>query len=289
MEKVLKFGCVLMMVSTLAVTSCSGSDDSVPDNPNTCTKETFYLDSDGDGFGDPNSTKSECTQPNGYVKDKTDPDDGNALIFPGCEAKYFVDNDEDGFGDANGATSCVLLDGYVDNDDDLDDGNASITTCTEPMYFLDSDNDGYGDPSVPSCTQLEGYVMDNSDCNDQEQNMNPGIMLIYGRDFDEDGFPGDVDTVEVNACDIESVPNGYYLIWENLDCDDQDSYFGGVQFLMGKDADGDGYADQTTVLYVSECDFQYYYNDLQYVEVDYNNPIFDCNDNDAEVYPGSGC
>lgn len=51
-----------------------------------CTAETWYKDSDGDGFGDPNSTQSSCTQPTGYVTDKTDlcPNDANKIVAGQC-------------------------------------------------------------------------------------------------------------------------------------------------------------------------------------------------------------
>ena len=51
-----------------------------------CTAKTWYKDSDGDGFGDPNSTQSSCLQPTGYVEDKTDlcPNDANKKAAGQC-------------------------------------------------------------------------------------------------------------------------------------------------------------------------------------------------------------
>ncbi len=51
-----------------------------------CTAKTWYKDSDGDGFGDPNSTQSSCLQPTGYVEDKTDlcPNDVNKVAAGQC-------------------------------------------------------------------------------------------------------------------------------------------------------------------------------------------------------------
>ncbi len=44
---------------------------------------TWYADTDGDGYGDPNSTTAACKKPNGYTTNKTDCDDTSKLINPG--------------------------------------------------------------------------------------------------------------------------------------------------------------------------------------------------------------
>ncbi len=43
-------------------------------------KYTYYRDFDGDGYGDINTTKLTCMEPNGYVSDASDSDDTNSSV-----------------------------------------------------------------------------------------------------------------------------------------------------------------------------------------------------------------
>lgn len=60
-------------------------------------RSTFYRDTDGDGFGDPYDTRSECSQPDGYVENESDCDDTNASVHPEAEEICDgIDNNCDG-------------------------------------------------------------------------------------------------------------------------------------------------------------------------------------------------
>ncbi|MFY8079043.1 MAG: MopE-related protein [Flavobacteriales bacterium] len=108
---------------------------------------TYYADSDGDGFGNPNASLSACSPPAGYVTNNGDCNDANAQVKPGavelcnliddnCNGQineglvfvnYYIDTDQDGFGAGAATNSCTPIFGnYVTNNLDCNNNNASI-------------------------------------------------------------------------------------------------------------------------------------------------------------------
>lgn len=97
--------------------------DPLDENESTAT---FYADTDGDGFGDPNGeTRVACSAPEGFVLDITDCDDTNAAINP--NKLWYRDADGDGFGAAAlTQAGCTQPAGYVDLSTDCDDTDINV-------------------------------------------------------------------------------------------------------------------------------------------------------------------
>lgn len=242
------------------------------------TYNTYYLDMDGDGYGDNNNAVLLCEPNDNVVEDNTDCNDSNAGSYPGAEEvcnsvdddcdgstdegfaqnTYYGDSDGDGFGNPNESIlACEPNEDYVEDNTDCDDSNSDINTSAievcdtqdnncdglidegvEPvLYYFDGDEDGYGDDEVGLfCVQPEFTSTLGGDCNDNEPSINPAAsevcnglddncnltadenlpLFIYYADADGDGF-GNINEPAV-ACEQ---PAGY--LNNNEDCNDSDA------------------------------------------------------------------
>lgn len=119
----------------------AAGNDPTDENENT---STYYADTDGDGFGDPDGeTRTECAAPEGFVLDNTDCNDASATINP--NKIWFRDADGDGFGDvAVTQAGCTQPSGYVDLSTDCDDTDRDVFPGA-PAQADGKDNDCDGD------------------------------------------------------------------------------------------------------------------------------------------------
>ncbi len=155
---------------------CNGDDEDCDGTADNAAIDmlTWYLDNDGDSFGDASISELNCDQPKGYVADATDCDDSEAGTYPGaietCDA-----SDQD----CNGLV-----------DDDASDALSS---------WADTDADGYGDAAdlIVQCSVPVGYVEDDTDCDDSRADVYPAATEVCD-DADQD-CNGLVDDNAVDA------------------------------------------------------------------------------------------
>jgi subtilase family serine protease len=196
-------------------------------------QNTYYADTDNDGYGDATESFLDCEQPSGYVSNDDDCDDTNVSIHP------------------NAAELCNLLD---------DDCDGTIDEGVQLTFYADSDGDSYGDPSntTLACSVPSGYVNNDGDCDDSNANLHPGmaescnviddncngtidegVHLTFYQDADGDGF-GDPASTSL-AC---TAPVGY--VTDNTDCNDNDDavHPGAVELCNGSDDNCNGTSDE---------------------------------------------
>ncbi len=185
-------------------------------NPNVTLTKYWYLDSDGDGFGNTPTATKTCYPPNAsYIAINGDCNDTNSSIHP--NTIWYQDADNDTFGNPtpnanNPKIQCTQPAGYVLNNTDCNDSNNTILSST--TWYVDADGDGYGNPTPSAnnpkvqCSQPIGYVLNNTDCDDTNLALN--ISYVFYSDADGDSF-GDPN-VSTTAC---SQPANY--VTNNLD------------------------------------------------------------------------
>jgi hypothetical protein len=187
---------------------CDGDVDDGDPSLDPSAALTFFVDVDGDGYGDPNAPLVMCDAP-GAVLDGTD----CAPFDPAFHAlvEWYTDADDDGAGDPSAAVvACLPPAGTVATDDDCDDADPAQHPDT--IWYQDSDHDTFGDGSfwVNQCLHPLDYVLDATDCDDLDPREHPGA-LWYG-DRDADGF-GDA-SLPLPACDV------WRVVDDSTDCDD---------------------------------------------------------------------
>ncbi len=203
-----------------------GADEYCDEIDNDCDGETdeadavdpfsYFLDDDGDGYGQSDEPTQACSLPSGYAELDGDCDDGDDLIHPGAD-EYCDEIDQD-------------CDGAVDDDDAVD----------APLWYPDVDGDGYGDPDagVQQCYESGDLVSDGSDCDDSHAEIHPaadercnGVDDNCDGDVDEDSAvdastwyldaDGDDYGEETSTAHACEQPSGYAVVAG--DCDDADA------------------------------------------------------------------
>jgi len=141
---------------------CDGVDNNCNELIDDGAGPVYYLDFDGDGFGNVNFPEHFCETPLDYVEDFSDCDD--SLFEVNVDAEEVCDEIDN---------NC---DGVVDTD-----------ATNRTLQYYDFDGDGYGDPDVSAftCGILEDYVINNEDCDDSAYGVNPYVAEICDNGIDD--------------------------------------------------------------------------------------------------------
>jgi hypothetical protein len=161
----------------------------------------YYVDADGDGFGDDATGVEQCSQPANTVTIGGDCDDADTTIFPGATE---------------------LCDGFDNNCNGVSDEGLIFNT-----YFVDADNDNFGTGAGESLCEDPGvgYVLMGGDCDDNNPNAYPGALEVLDNSIDEncDGVDGILNLADIsnfNASIYPNPSNGIFVIRFNTSVND---------------------------------------------------------------------
>jgi len=260
---------------------CDGVDNDCNGQVDEGFTSAWFVDADGDGFGNPAAPVTACGGGPSLVSNADDCNDGNPNAWPGateiCDGQ---DQDCDGQPD-NGLNQTW----YVDNDKDgFGSGSNGFEACSpgENGAAVNGDCDDADPSSHPGAAELcDGH---DNDCNNQ---VDDGLSQVWYRDADTDGF-GD-PTLSQKACEQ---PAGFLL--DGRDCNDEasDVHPGAPELCDGRDNNCDDQVDEgASQTFYADADADGYGRDSGtllgcVLPNGYATQGGDCDDNQRTVNPG---
>ncbi|HAU66177.1 TPA: hypothetical protein DCW61_02405 [Candidatus Uhrbacteria bacterium] len=261
--------------------TCNGIDDNCDGAIDDENITVWYQDADLDTYGNSLVAITQCNQPDGYVENPLDCDDGDPQINPdGTEIcndgidqdcngitddatgsqTWYADSDGDGYGNASQSFTTCLLNptGYVADNTDCNDTKPDINpgaaeackdgvdnncngqideTSVTSTWYKDGDGDGYGTTAetIQDCAPSTGYVGNSTDCDDVDASIHPGVdeLCKDGIDNNCDGSPNECELTGVmSLADSDAIIRGT-----------ETGSYTGVSLANAGDFNGDGYED----------------------------------------------
>lgn len=288
--------------------TCNGMDDNCDGNVDEgFASTTYFIDSDGDGYGSASSSVIGCSPPAGHVTNSDDCDDNNPSINPAALEVFNNNIDEDCDGEDGTLVPPTVCVDPIENIlctpwflDSLSQIVCQFTDCTINVIGLTSDPDveveyiyidltgplsDYGMGVIYTCdgtyvgsseTSIGGTAFTPDAFDAYQWNPISTFLLSEGScagvDNDGDGFENDVDCDDNNA----SIYPGALESCNGIDDNCDGNVDEGIQtFTLWQDSDGDGYGDPSSS--IVSCS----------TPAGYTDNSTDCDDNNANINPAA--
>jgi hypothetical protein len=142
---------------------CDGIDndcDGETDEGDAVNAESYFIDADGDGYGNPDATVQSCSLEDGMSEDDTDCDDGEESAYPGAEEIWYDGIDNDCLG---GSDDDADGDGFPGGEEgeDCEDTNPAVNPGAIEVCGDGIDNDCDG--SLGDCGRTGSYTANEAD------------------------------------------------------------------------------------------------------------------------------
>jgi len=169
--------------------TCDGKDSNCSGNENDATdKRGYYVDADGDGYGNVLQVVRGCVPPPGAVLEAGDCHDADNTIHPGQPEQHCdgLDDDCDGVADEDFrlGQACEVELGCAGTRACAQDGSAAVCVATQAPsdWFVDQDGDGRAGTSVGlTCKPPQGAKSTRDDCDGDRSRFTGGTTEVCDR------------------------------------------------------------------------------------------------------------
>ncbi|MEN9786089.1 MAG: hypothetical protein RLZZ299_1353 [Pseudomonadota bacterium] len=222
---------------------------------------TWFVDADSDSYGFVSPTAFPlfaCEQPDGYVGNVDDCDDGAGAINPGADELCSTVEDDNCDGLVNDPSAVDAPTWYTDLDGDGHAAGVSEVSCTDPgptaylpveLVSTSDDCDDLSATRSPDNTEVCDAIDLDEDCDgladDADPNTSAATKSTWYVDADGDGYG---TGAFVDACESPGVTYAASLVSSDIDCDDARALSnpGGVEVCLNLyDDDCSGYDPAT--------------------------------------------